>query len=72
MPVYLLHKHLDALRIPRVTFHSLRHYAVSRMLAAGFSPREVMEIVGHATVGMTMEVYAHAAPSELRRKMEGL
>jgi integrase len=33
------------------------------MLAQGVSPRVVMETLGHSTIGMTMNTYAHVIPA---------
>ena len=48
-----------------VTFHTLRHTAVSRMVAAGIPDRIIMKIVGHSTPNMVSR-YAHLAPDNLR------
>ena len=44
----------------------LRHAAASLMLAQGVSMRAVMETLGHSTIGVTMNTYAHVLP-ELQR-----
>ncbi len=41
-----------------VTFHTLRHTALSRMIAAGHSDHTVMAISGHSTTRM-LERYTH-------------
>lgn len=48
-----------------VTFHTLRHTAVSRMVAAGIPDRIIMKIVGHTTPNMVSR-YAHLAPDNLK------
>lgn len=48
-----------------VTFHTLRHTAVSRMVAAGIPDRIIMKIVGHTTPNMVSR-YAHLAPNNLK------
>ena len=47
------------------TFHTLRHTAVSRMVAAGVPDRIIMKIVGHSTPNMVSR-YAHLAPDNLK------
>jgi integrase len=42
--------------LPAVRLHDFRHGCVSVLLALGVPPRTVMEIVGHATLEMTMNV----------------
>ncbi len=48
-----------------VSFHTLRHTAVSRMVAAGIPDRIIMKIVGHTTPNMVSR-YAHLAPDSLK------
>ncbi len=54
-------------------FHDLRHSCVTLLLDLGVPPHIVMRIVGHATLDVTMNIYAHAALDEQRdalRKLE--
>lgn len=67
-----LYRHLDALGIQRVTFHSLRHAAASILHARGFTPREVMTILGHASYTTTMNYYVHSEQEQLANKMGGI
>ncbi|HZV49173.1 MAG TPA: site-specific integrase [Candidatus Dormibacteraeota bacterium] len=53
--------------IERRRFHDLRHSAATTMLVLGVPARVVMEILGHANVSTTLEVYAHVVP-ELQRE----
>jgi integrase len=46
---------------PPIRFHDLRHGAASMLLAAGQPPKVISEILGHATVAFTMDVYAEVA-----------
>jgi integrase len=47
--------------LPPVRFHDLRHGAASMLLAAGQPPKVISEILGHATVSFTMDVYTEVA-----------
>jgi integrase len=49
-----------------VRFHDLRHTCVSLLLDLGVPPHIVREIVGHADIGVTMNIYAHASLAEKR------
>jgi integrase len=49
-----------------VRFHDLRHTCVSLLLDLGVPPHVVREIVGHADIGVTMNIYAHASLAEKR------
>lgn len=44
-----------------VTFHGLRHGQASLLVALGVHPRVVSERLGHATIAMSMDRYAHVA-----------
>lgn len=58
---------LAAAGLPRMRFHDLRHGAASLLLAQGVPPRVVMEMLGHSTITLTMDVYSHVIP-DLRRE----
>jgi integrase len=42
-----------------VRLHDLRHGFASMLVAAGTNPRIVSEVLGHATVGFTLQTYVH-------------
>ncbi len=46
--------------------HELRHSAASLMLAHGVRLEEVSEIIGHASIRVTKDVYGHLEPERLR------
>lgn len=58
--------------LPAVRLHDFRHGCVSVLLALGVPPRTVMEIVGHATLEMTMNVYAHVSLEDKRAALDQL
>lgn len=41
-------------------FHQLRHTYTSNLLSGGAAPKDVQELLGHADVSTTMNIYAHA------------
>lgn len=45
--------------IEPIGWHSLRHFAVSAWIAAGFQPKEVQTLAGHASFQITMTTYGH-------------
>ncbi|MGH2363199.1 MAG: tyrosine-type recombinase/integrase [Chloroflexota bacterium] len=53
---------LEKAGLPRIRFHDLRHTAATLLLAAGTHPKVAQEMLGHSTVGMTLDLYSHAAP----------
>jgi integrase len=56
----------------RIRLHDLRHSFGSLLLASGASPREVMELLGHSNIAMTMDVYAHVIPALKREAIARL
>lgn len=49
--------------LPRMRVHDLRHGVATLMLAQGENLRTVMEQLGHAQIGLTMNTYAHISPA---------
>lgn len=39
--------------------HVLRHVAASLWIEQGLQPKKVQELLGHATLSMTMDLYGH-------------
>lgn len=56
----------DHLGLP-VRFHDLRHTAASLLLAAGVPLKVVSEALGHSSIAITADVYAHVTP-DLKRE----
>lgn len=50
---------LKAADVPTVRFHDLRHTAASLLIAQGVNARAVAEVLGHSSVTLTLNVYAH-------------
>ena len=55
-------KVLKEARLPHLRFHDLRHTFVAYMLAAGVNIKVISEMLGHASVAFTMDVYGHLIP----------
>ncbi|MDI7245866.1 MAG: site-specific integrase [Bacillota bacterium] len=53
------HDILQRAGLPKIRFHDLRHVAATLMLRAGVPLKVVSETLGHATVGITADRYAH-------------
>jgi len=47
-------------------FHDLRHTAATLLLAQGVHPRAIMELLGHSSITVTMNVYGHVLPAMMR------
>ena len=52
-------------------FHMLRHTYTSNLLSNGAAPKDVQELLGHADVSTTMNIYAHATREAYFRKTAG-
>jgi integrase len=61
--------------LPPQRFHDLRHACASFLLAQGVSARQVMELLGHSQISLTLNTYSHILPSlqtEVAEKMDAL
>ena len=52
--------------LPSIRFHDLRHTAATVMLGTGVHPKIASEMLGHATVGTTLDTYSHATETMQR------
>jgi integrase len=52
-------KTVAVLKLPKVTFHALRHTHVSQLIAAGLDVVSVSRRVGHSNPTITLSLYAH-------------
>ena len=48
--------------LPRMRFHDLRHSAATLLLGSGVNPKIVSEMLGHASVAITLDIYSHVMP----------
>jgi integrase len=53
-----------------VRLHDFRHGCVSVLLGLGVPPRTAMDIAGHSTIEMTMNVYGHVSLDEKRAALD--
>ncbi len=69
------HRVLARAGLPRIRFHDLRHTMATLMLHHGENPKVVQEMLGHSTIQMTMDTYAHVitgAQEAAAARMEGI
>ena len=50
----------------------LRHTAASLMIQAGYPPKMLQEIMGHASITTTLDLYGHLYPGEMDRYADRL
>ena len=68
--VRAFHPLLEGAGLPRIRFHDLRHTAATLMLGRGVHAKLVSEMLGHASIGITLDIYSHALPSMHRQAAE--
>lgn len=63
-------KFLDRHSIPRINFHALRHTFATRCIECGADAKTVSELLGHASIAMTMNLYVHPRVEQKRHCVE--
>jgi integrase len=53
-----------------ITIHTLRHTYATMLLKAGEHPKVVQELLGHASIVMTLDTYTHMVPGLKERAAE--
>ena len=53
---------LEHAGLPRITFHDLRHTCASLLFQKNVHPKFVQELLGHASVAVTLDTYSHMLP----------
>jgi integrase len=54
---------LETAGLPEIRFHDLRHTCATVLLGRRVHPKLVQELLGHATIAMTLDTYSHYLPS---------
>jgi integrase len=49
----------------RFRIHDLRHTAAALMIQAGYPPKMLQEILGHASITTTLDLYGHLYPGDM-------
>ena len=58
--------------LPSTTLHTIRHSAASLMLVNGVPLKVVSDVLGHASVAITGDVYGHVSPDVSRTALAAL
>jgi integrase len=53
---------LNRAGLPEIRFHDLRHTCATLLLRQGVNPKFVQELLGHADISLTLNVYSHVLP----------
>jgi integrase len=49
--------------LPQIRFHDLRHTCATLLLSQNVNPKVVSEMLGHATIAITLDTYSHVLPT---------
>lgn len=63
---------LDALGLPRLTPHCMRHTFATQMLHSGVDPATTASILGHSSPAITLEIYSHTDEDEKRKQVNAV
>lgn len=63
---------VTAAGLPPIRLHDLRHGAATLALAAGADIKTVQELLGHASIAITADTYAHILPELAREVAENV
>ena len=68
-----LHAALTRAGLPQIRFHDLRHTAATLLLGRrDVNPKVVSDMLGHADVGITLNLYSHSSPAMHRQAAEAM
>ena len=62
-------KTLELAKLPDFNFHILRHTFATRALELGFDAKTLSEILGHSSVTITLNLYAHSLTEHKKKEM---
>ena len=74
-PAYVTHRFIKELRragLPKVRFHDLRHSYATLLLGAGQDMKIVSEMLGHADIRTTYNIYSHVSEQMQRQAADKL
>lgn len=59
----------DNIDFPYFTMHTTRHTFATRCIESGMAPQTLKAILGHSSLSMTMDLYAHVLPDQKQLEM---
>ena len=63
---------LEKANLPDMRFHDLRHSAATILLSMGVNIKVIQELLGHANISITLDIYSHVTPDMQRDAMKDL
>lgn len=67
---YRYHKVMNSAGVPDKNYHVLRHTFATRCIEAGVDVKSLSEILGHASVSITLNTYVHSSLDMKRNQLE--
>jgi len=67
---YRFQKYLRDCVVPKKKFHALRHAFATRCVEVGMDIKSLSEILGHASVNITLNIYVHSSIKQKQSQME--
>ena len=58
---------LEKAKVEKINFHGLRHTFATNCIKLGVDYKTVSELLGHATVNITLNLYVHPQMSQKKR-----
>lgn len=68
----IFNKCLSDCKIDKINFHALRHSFATRCIELGMDYKTLSEILGHANVSTTMNLYVHSSLTQKKKQMNKL
>ena len=68
----VLHRACEAIGIDDIGTHAFRDTFATRAIEQGIQPNTLKEILGHSSITMTMDLYAHVMPDTKTAAMQSL
>ncbi|WP_278382486.1 site-specific integrase [Clostridium tyrobutyricum] len=62
----------EALKIPLIRFHDLRHTHATFLLSQNTNPKIVSERLGHSSIKTTLDIYSHVLPGMQEHAIDNL
>lgn len=69
---YRYHRILQKCNVDSINYHALRHTFATRCSEAGVDVKSLSEILGHSSVGITLNTYVHSSMELKRLQLEKL
>lgn len=67
-----LHRVLKEAKLEQLGVHALRHTFATRAMESGMDLRTLSEILGHANITLTLQLYAHSTSESKRNAMKSM